>query len=92
MTDARTINDVALFLGVSDAAASKVVDRLVRRKLLPRTEGHPDRREIHLSLTESSRCLLAAYDEEKNASWPRFLADIQPRTCDARLGCWTLSA
>jgi DNA-binding MarR family transcriptional regulator len=65
LTDARTISDVALFLGVSNAAASKAVDKLVRRKLLRRAEGQPDRREIRLSLTESSRRLLAAYDEKK---------------------------
>jgi len=72
LTDARTISDVALFLGVSNAAASKAVDKLVRRKLLRRTEGQPDRREICLSLTESSRRLLAAYDEKKD----RKLAEV----------------
>lgn len=65
LTDAHTISDVALFLGVSSAAASKAVDKLVRRKLLRRAEGQPDRREICLSLTESSRRLLAAYQEKK---------------------------
>lgn len=65
LTDARTISDVALFLGVSNAAASKAVDKLVRRKLLRRAEGRPDRREIRLSLTEASRRLLLAYDERK---------------------------
>jgi len=65
LTEARTISDVALFLGISNAAASKAVDKLVRRKLLHRAEGQPDRREICLSLTESSRRLLAAYEEKK---------------------------
>jgi len=65
LTDARTISDVALFLGVSNAAASKAVDKLVRRKMLRRAEGQPDRREICLSLTEASRQLLAAYEEKK---------------------------
>lgn len=72
LTDARTISDVALFLGVSNAAASKAVDKLVRRKLLRRTEGQPDRREICLSLTESSRRLLAAYEDKKD----RKLAEV----------------
>ncbi len=67
LTDARTISDVALFLGVSNAAASKAVDKLVRRKLLRRTEGQPDRREICLSLTEPSRRLLAAYEDKKDS-------------------------
>jgi len=65
LTDAHTISDVARFLGVSNAAASKAVDKLVRRNLLHRAEGQPDRREICLSLTEPSRRLLAAYEERK---------------------------
>lgn len=65
LTNAQTISDVALFLGVSNAAASKAVDKLVRRKLLRRAEGQPDRREICLSLTESSRRLLLTYEEKK---------------------------
>jgi DNA-binding MarR family transcriptional regulator len=64
ITDAQTISDVALFLGVSTAAASKAVDKLVRRKLLRRAEGKPDRREIRLSLTEASRRLLDAYESK----------------------------
>ena len=65
ITDRQTIGDVALFLGVSNAAASKAVDKLVRRNLLRREEGERDRRVIHLSLTAASRRLLAVYDEEK---------------------------
>ncbi len=65
VADAHTISDVGLFLGVSNAAASKAVDKLVRRKLLRRKEGQPDRREIRLSLTESSKRLLAAYEQRK---------------------------
>ncbi len=65
ITDAQTIGDVALFLGVSNAAASKAVDKLVRRKLLRRAEGETDRRVIHLSLTAASRRVLAAYDLAK---------------------------
>jgi DNA-binding MarR family transcriptional regulator len=72
MTDAHTISDVGLFLGVSNAAASKAVDKLVRRKLLRRKEGQPDRREICLSLTEPSKRLLAAYELKKQ----RKLAEV----------------
>ena len=65
LTDAHTISDVGLFLGVSNAAASKAVDKLVRRKLLRRKEGQPDRREICLSLTEASKRILEAYEQKK---------------------------
>ncbi len=63
LTDAQTISDVALFLRVSSAAASKAVDKLVRRNLLRREEGHPDRREIRLSLTGVSRKLLDVHKD-----------------------------
>ena len=53
-SQAQTIGDVATFLGVSDAAASKTVDRLVRRKLVKRTEREADRRANELGLTATA--------------------------------------
>jgi DNA-binding MarR family transcriptional regulator len=58
-------DDVAAFLQISKAAASKTVDKLVRRELLRRSQSETDRRSIKLSLTESSRHLLALYDAER---------------------------
>ena len=72
VTDAHTISDIGLFLDVSNAAASKAVDKLVRRKLLRRAEGQPDRREIRLSLTEPSKRVLAAYERRRE----RKLAEV----------------
>lgn len=71
-TDAHSIGDVAAFLGVSNAAASKAVDKLVRRKMLVRTERTLDRRTTELALTRRSVRLLAAYDTAKN----RKLAEV----------------
>jgi len=86
MTDAHTISDVGLFLGVSNAAASKAVDKLVRRKLLRRKEGRPDRREIRLSLTEASKRLLDAYEQKKRRKlaevFQGFAGDELRRTAD----------
>ena len=61
-TDSNTIGDVAAFLGVSNTAASKAADKLVRRRLLRRAEGHIDRRASELSLTGEGRRLLTAYE------------------------------
>jgi hypothetical protein len=62
------------------------VDKLVRRKLLRREEGQPDRREIRLSLTESSKRLLAAYEQKKERKLAEvfrgFPADKLKRTSD----------
>lgn len=57
-----TIGDVALFLEISNAAASKAVDKLVGQSLLRRSEGAKDRRAIHLSLTGQGRGMLDEYD------------------------------
>ena len=65
-TDAHSIGAVAAFLGVSNAAASKAVDKLVRRKMLLRTEGQEDRREAQLSLPPRAQRLLAAYDAARD--------------------------
>lgn len=64
-TETHTIGDVAAFLGVSKAAASQTVDKLVRRKWLRRTEEKADRRTANLSLTESGRRLLAGFESAR---------------------------
>lgn len=71
MTDAHSIGDVASFLGVSNAAASKAVDKLVRRRLLRRAEGKTDRRESQLSLTDQARRVVEAYEEARNKKMAR---------------------
>jgi len=79
MTNAQTLGDVATFLGVSNAAASKAVDKLVRRGLLLRSEAETDRRAIELSLTEPSRRLLAAYDAAKNRTLAKVFRRLSPK-------------
>lgn len=52
------ISGMADDLGVSNAAASQMVDRLVNMKLLERTEDIKDRRVRQVSLSASGRALL----------------------------------
>jgi DNA-binding MarR family transcriptional regulator len=78
LTEAQTIGDVAAFLGVSNAAASKAVDKLVRMMLLRRSEGESDRRAIHLSLTQLSRRLLDAYDEARRRKLQQVFGQFDP--------------
>src|SRR5208282_339024 len=66
LTEAHNVGDVAAFLGVSDAAASKSVDRLVRLKYLRRTEGRTDRRSSDLSLAPAGRHVLKQYETTKD--------------------------
>ncbi|MGO9432810.1 MAG: MarR family winged helix-turn-helix transcriptional regulator [Terracidiphilus sp.] len=61
----QTIGELAAFLGVSNAAASKMVEKLVQQGFLLRAVGENDRRAAHVSLTSRSRRLLADYDEKR---------------------------
>jgi DNA-binding MarR family transcriptional regulator len=64
-TEGHSISDAAAFLGVSNAAASKMAEKLVRRSMLNRAETQGDRRSSQLALTEASQELLAAYDDAR---------------------------
>jgi DNA-binding MarR family transcriptional regulator len=59
---APRIGDVAGLLGVSNSAASKAVDRLVRGGLLRRTEVAADRRALEITLTARGRKILDDYE------------------------------
>ncbi len=65
-TDVLTIGDAAAFLGVTCGAAGKAVDKLVRRRLLRRISPQEDRRSFRLSLTETSRKLMEAYQAARD--------------------------
>ena len=62
-TETESITEIAAFLGVSNAAASKAVDRLVRRGLVERIESTDDRRATRLSLTVKGTFLLKRYED-----------------------------
>jgi DNA-binding MarR family transcriptional regulator len=63
---ASTISELATFLGVTNAAASQMVDGLVRQGIVIRTEAADDRRFTHVMLTAQGRllteqCIAARY-------------------------------
>ena len=67
----QTIGELAAFLGVSHAAASKMVDKLVQRGFLTRAVRSNDRRSAHVSLTSRSQRLLAEYEKRRRAKLAR---------------------
>jgi MarR family transcriptional regulator, organic hydroperoxide resistance regulator len=69
------VTDVAEFLGVTNAAASRAIDRLVQRGLVDRTISLEDRRAVDLSLTEESRTLLDRFTESRNAELLRLVGN-----------------
>jgi DNA-binding MarR family transcriptional regulator len=67
------VTDVAEFLGVTNAAASRAIDRLVQRGLVDRTISPDDRRAVDLALTPASRALLERFKEARNARLMRLM-------------------
>lgn len=60
------VSDVAEVLGVTNAAASRAIERLVQRDLVARTTSREDRRAVDLALTPRSRELMVRFEEARN--------------------------
>ncbi len=76
--DSVTIGEAAAFLGVSSSAASKTVEKLVRRRLLRRSDIQGDRRSSHLAPTESCRRLLQIYEDTRNKKAVEIFSQYSP--------------
>lgn len=76
-TETHSVGDVAVFLDVSGAAASKTVDKLVRGGWLRRIEAKPDRRATELFLTRLGEKLLKAYDSARLRSMTSICRELQ---------------
>lgn len=70
------VTDVADFLGVTNAAASRAIDRLVQRGLIDRSVSAEDRRAVDLALTDTSRELLSQFTEIRNRELLRVLGEF----------------
>jgi len=78
LTGNYTVTDVASFLSVSNAAASRAVDRLVKRGLIDRAEAEADRRAVRLSLTQNGQQLLQRYDASSARVLRKLFGDLSP--------------
>jgi DNA-binding MarR family transcriptional regulator len=72
------VTDVAEFLGVTNAAASRAIDRLVQRGLVDRRISREDRRAVDLSLTPMAETLLERFTEVRNRELLRLLGNHPP--------------
>jgi len=73
-----SVSDVAAFLGVSTAAASKAVDRLVRSGYLNRAASPDDRRALRVTVTGEAQALLAAHERAAAESLTARLGGNRP--------------
>ncbi len=70
------LGEIASFFGVSPAAASKTVDKLVRMGLVERSVNAVDRRALSLSVTSGGRKLIRAYEGKKKKKVARVFSQI----------------
>ncbi len=66
------VSDIGEDLGVTNAAASQMIDRLVQQNLIQRAEDPNDRRVKSLTLTQKGRALV----EESIASRRRWMEEL----------------
>ncbi len=74
-TGTMTVGDLADVLGRSPSTASRLVDGLVRRRLVERHPETEDRRQRTLSLTQRGKAVLRAVDR---ARADQFLTAVRP--------------
>ncbi|MFN2624781.1 MAG: MarR family transcriptional regulator [Mycobacteriales bacterium] len=60
-----TVSDLATALGVHSTSATRLCDRLVRKRLLRRSEAADDRRQTDLHLTVAGRRLVERVTERR---------------------------
>jgi DNA-binding MarR family transcriptional regulator len=72
------VSEIGDHLGVTNAAASQMVERLVQLGLLERREGRGDRRIKNLVLTESGRQLVLQSIEARRAWMEKLTVALTP--------------
>lgn len=82
----RSVSAVAEYLGLSRPASSQMVDKLVRRGWLRRSEGVADRRQRAVTLTGRGRVLLEKVHAARSARFEASLAQL-PSTVAEPLRC-----
>jgi DNA-binding MarR family transcriptional regulator len=72
------IGDVADYMGVSSAAVSRAVDRLVRRGLVTRSVSGDDRRAVDLKVTEEGRAVVRQFRASVRDALDELTATLAP--------------
>jgi DNA-binding MarR family transcriptional regulator len=94
-----SVGDIAAGLAVSAAASAKLIDRLVKKNILSRTEDPIDRRVLKIKLTPAGDCLLEKVGRIEREQFNRIIAKMSPEAVaaltkglEAFLGAALLSA
>jgi DNA-binding MarR family transcriptional regulator len=72
----RHLADLAQALGVSPSTATRMCDRLVRKRLITRTRDEVDRREVDLSLTNAGKALVDEVAHRRKSELRKLVGDV----------------
>lgn len=75
---AQTVSAIAEHLGLSLAATSHLIDRLVQRDLLTRTEDPSDRRQKRIALSEEGVAFVGRINRRATTAFDELLAGLPP--------------
>ncbi len=78
------VSEIGKYLGVSNAAASQMLERLVQMGLVTRTEDPRDRRAKRIALTEEG-CRIVEESLSARQSWLNELAESLPEAEKAKI-------
>ena len=81
----RTVSAIAVHVGLSRPATSQMIHKLVKRRLVRRSEGTLDRREKAVELSASGITLLEKISRFRASRFRASLAALSPATA-GRLG------
>lgn len=87
----RTVSAIALHVGLSKPATSQMIDKLVRRGFIRRSEGAIDRRQKAIVLSAKGETLLQKIAAARAARFEASLAALSPETA-ARLNAALVEA
>jgi DNA-binding MarR family transcriptional regulator len=72
----RHLADLAQALGVSPSTATRMCDRLVRKRLITRTRDEVDRREVDLALTNAGKALVDEVAHRRKSELRKLVGDV----------------
>ncbi len=82
LNESSLMSDVADGLGISFPAATKTIDRLVRKALVSRAEDSHDRRVVRIRLTDRGRQLVSEINEERSRRFATVLGRMGADSLD----------
>ncbi len=73
-----SMKDIALQLHITPPSASTLIDNLVSKSLVSRSQKPEDRRTVHVALTPKAQVILHSLYKHKNSVFNKMLSKLSP--------------